>query len=173
MVEVKKASEEAVGVASEGAVSEYSISEELEKEIKEIFGAEKSAKLIAFYNDLEAGLKPIGNEFSLTIDCPEEKTERGRVHGFVREKLINMDSETIGDNKLKSIRVFFTKTKAKRGRVENKNFTAVLFKNGVDGFSAMQNIGKYLRLAPRNFGTAGIKDKRGITSQLISITMSG
>jgi hypothetical protein len=33
--------------------------------MKKLFGSEKSEKLIKFYADLEAGLKPLGNEFSI------------------------------------------------------------------------------------------------------------
>jgi len=75
-----------------------------------------------------------------------------------------MDSSTEGDNKIKSIKIFFTKNRAKRGRTEGKIFHAVLFKNGLDSFSAIANIGKYLRIQPKSVGTAGIKDKRGITT---------
>lgn len=75
-----------------------------------------------------------------------------------------MDSETVGDNSKKSIRLFFTKNKAKRGKAETKFYHAVLFKNGLDNYSALSNVGKFLRLQPRNLGTAGIKDKRGITT---------
>jgi tRNA pseudouridine13 synthase len=75
-----------------------------------------------------------------------------------------MDSETIGDNAKKSIRIFFTKNKAKRGKTETKIYHAILFKTGIDSYSALSNVGKFLRLPPKNFGTAGIKDKRGITT---------
>ncbi|EAR87715.1 tRNA pseudouridine synthase D (macronuclear) [Tetrahymena thermophila SB210] len=152
--------------------SEYEISDELSQKIKEIFGQEKGEKMIKFYNDLEAGLKAKENEFSILIDCPDEKEERLKIHQFVREELIHMDSSTEGDNAKKSIKVFFTKNKAKRGKIDQKVYHCVLFKNGIDNFTAIQNISKYLRLPPKNINAAGIKDKRGITTQLISIAMS-
>lgn len=128
--------------------------------------------MIQFYADLEAGLKAKENEFSILIDCPDQKEERLKIHQFVREQLVHMDSSTEGDNAKKSIKVFFTKNKAKRGKIDHKTYHCVLFKNGLDNFSAISNMTKYLRIPPKNLGFAGIKDKRGITTQLLSITMS-
>lgn len=109
-------------------------------------------------------MKPAGNEFSFKVDCPDDKEDRSKIHGFVRECLRHMDSETVGDNAKKSIRIFFTKNKAKRGKVETKTFQAVLFKTGIDNYTALYNVSNFLRIPPKNFGTAGIKDKRGITT---------
>lgn len=120
--------------------------------------------MLKFYSDLDAGLKAQPGDFTIQIDCPENKEERTKLHAFVRERLVHMDSNTEGDNKQKIIKIFFTKNRCKRSKTEIRIFHAVLFKNGIDSYTALSNISKYLRIALKHIGTSGIKDKRGITT---------
>ena len=53
-------------------------------------------------------------------------------------------------------------------RNNNKFIRCVLFKSGIDTLSAVTNISKCLRISQKSIGHAGLKDKRGITTQALS-----
>jgi tRNA(Glu) U13 pseudouridine synthase TruD len=44
-----------------------------------------------------------------------------------------------------------------------------LFKHGIDTFNAIFRLSKITGISNKLFSTAGLKDKRGITTQLVSV----
>ncbi|KRX07205.1 Pseudouridine synthase, catalytic domain [Pseudocohnilembus persalinus] len=149
---------------------EKKIQPEDEKEFIELFGQEKFEEVKKFYEDWESGEKKSFYEF--TIDKPEEKQKRTQIHEFVREKLPYFDSNT----DMYGIKISFTKNCAKKAKYLSakeqkleKQFTFTLFKHNIDTFQALGFLASFLKQPVRNFSTAGLKDKRGYTTQKISI----
>ncbi|EGR27709.1 pseudouridine synthase, putative [Ichthyophthirius multifiliis] len=155
--------------------------EELSKDqiqkMNDLLTPEIGEKLQKALSDIYNGLNPNQSEFEFNVNCPQEKEKRLEIHQFVRENLPNFDSETQDQ----VIRIFYTKNKSKRFQRNNNDnnnnnrkkiiFQATLFKTGQDTFNAIQNICRFLKVSTRNIGSAGLKDKRGITTQAISISM--
>lgn len=44
-----------------------------------------------------------------------------------------------------------------------------LFKSGIDTMSALFKLSKIIGISQKIFSTAGLKDKRGITTQMVSV----
>jgi tRNA pseudouridine13 synthase len=89
------------------------------------------------------------------------------MHNFVREKLVNIESTTLEGSKL---RLRFNKNLRKMNPVSRKKYIHFkLFKSNIDTMSALFKLSKITGVSQKIFSTAGLKDKRGVTTQLVSL----
>ena len=95
-----------------------------------------------------------------------DKAERMQVHDFVREKLPLIDSSTVdGQIKLK-----FVKNLRKINPNARHKYTYFkLYKYGLDTINAFFRLSKITGVNNKLFSTAGLKDKRGHTTQTVSV----
>lgn len=135
------------------------------KEYESVLGEQRVSELTKFYSALNFGDR--SSKFEFEIDCPEDKAQRGRIHQFVREKLPYFDSNT--NLATKKILINFVRGNQKKQRVPFCVQEFTLMKFGFDTFSALQQISQYFRIPPKSMSTAGIKDKRGVTTQKCTI----
>ncbi|KAL0237653.1 hypothetical protein PCE1_001047 [Barthelona sp. PCE] len=93
-----------------------------------------------------------------------DKSERGKIHKFIREHFYGFDSRTDKHG--------ITLTKQRRSNRRRKlppgfpkfvHFT--MLKRGIDTLNATNNLCRLMRMKDKYFKVAGIKDKRGVTIQ--------
>lgn len=103
-------------------------------------------------------------DWEIRIKCPDSKEDRLIIHQFIREKLHFIDSKTeSGEIVLNYCKVF------KRVKKSNDYIHFKLLKSNIDTMSGLFRLSKILGVNQKLFGAAGLKDKRGITTQLISL----
>ena len=113
-----------------------------------------------------------GGEESYTLPCVfESKEERTMVHKTIKALFHQeMVCETIEGHQVRLIR---RSTRRKIDRRDEKRPPSCLMfimqKEGVDTIGAIHTISKCLRISSRAFGYAGSKDKRAITTQLVTV----
>lgn len=100
------------------------------------------------------------------------KDERREIHQYIRENFIDLESKTeIVDDK-KFLKIFSISDQAKkRKNWPNKmgnHVHFVLCKKNMDTTAAVNELCRRLRSAVKTFAFAGNKDKRGITTQMMS-----
>lgn len=100
------------------------------------------------------------------------KDERREVHQYIRENFNDLESKTevVGDKKF--IKIFQISDQAKKRKnwpneLDN-HVHFVLCKKNIDTTSAVNELCRRLRSTVKTFAIAGTKDKRGITTQMIS-----
>lgn len=94
------------------------------------------------------------------------KEERLKIHNFVREKLINIESNTLPQNKMK---LKLNKRMRKMDPTSrNKYIHFILFKSNIDTMGAIFKLSKLTGISQKVFSTAGLKDKRGVTTQMVA-----
>ena len=89
------------------------------------------------------------------------------MHDFVREELNLLESSTLNDGKLKLRYNKKLKKMDARGRHRYIHFT--MYKYGIDTINAIFRLSKATHLSEKLFSTAGLKDKRGHTTQRVSL----
>jgi tRNA pseudouridine13 synthase len=86
------------------------------------------------------------------------------LHNFVRNELPYLDSRT------QNGKITITYSKSFKKVKKNGLFIHFkLFKQNIDTMGAIFRLSKILGITQKMFGTAGLKDKRGITTQKVSI----
>ncbi|XP_037804889.1 pseudouridylate synthase 7 homolog [Penaeus monodon] len=109
--------------------------------------------------------------------CVDNVDKEGRtaIHRTIKAKYLNVDSLFKEEDGKKFIVVRRKKAKGTCRQVRkswprSKQFTTfVLYKENVDTIAAINLIAYKIRLKPNMFAYAGTKDKRGKTSQLVSV----
>ncbi len=110
----------------------------------------------------------------LELTYIDDKNKRKLFHDKIRNNFNFLDSTTEGQGD-KKIQVFLQTNKRlynKRRKVmiEEKNYLHFsLQKRNIDTISALNTIAKSLKRSSKSFKFAGNKDKRGITTQKISL----
>uniref|UniRef100_A0A6B2L0D4 TRUD domain-containing protein n=1 Tax=Arcella intermedia TaxID=1963864 RepID=A0A6B2L0D4_9EUKA len=151
--------------------------EDVVNAFKDIIGDEQVAVQLLSYSKMDS--KVVKDKFQVTGKVTEEKELRKQFHDAVRKYFSgNLESELNNSGKEKSIEVFFPQ---KRRRMMSKNTARgwpsgkpeylqfVLYKENIDTTVALEALSKATGLPSKTFDTAGTKDKRAITSQLITI----
>lgn len=85
----------------------------------------------------------------------------------MREKLENIESNTLDNNKIRL--KFNPKLKKVNPLTRHKYIHFKLFKSNIDTMSAIFKLSKLTGISQKIFSTAGLKDKRGVTTQLVSV----
>ena len=89
------------------------------------------------------------------------------IHDFVREKLNFIESTAVQGGKIK---LKFNRNMRKMNPNARHKYTYFkLYKHGIDTFNALFRLSKVMGISNKLFSTAGLKDKRGHTTQLISV----
>ena len=112
----------------------------------------------------------------------QTKERRASIHQFFRESVKLYETDTVVEGDKRLIRAFLSSGFSNRTRkrmnlgdrkVRDKTMPeylqVVLFKTNVESMQAIHYISKRLRKVPRQFQVAGNKDKRGITTQRVTI----
>jgi tRNA pseudouridine13 synthase len=85
----------------------------------------------------------------------------------VRERLYQIESTAVDGGKL---RLRFNRNLRKMNPNARQKYTYFkLYKNGVDTFNAIFRLSKITGVSNKLFSTAGLKDKRGHTTQMVSV----
>jgi tRNA pseudouridine13 synthase len=96
-----------------------------------------------------------------------DKEGRKVVHDFVREELQLVESLTVEGGRIKLKYCKNLRKMDPKGRHKYVHFT--LYKHGIDTFNALFRLSKAIGCSEKIFSTAGLKDKRGHTTQRVSI----
>jgi len=98
-----------------------------------------------------------------------DRNQRIAVHNFVREKLTQIDSTAVEGSGGK-IKLRFNRNLRKMNPNARQKYTHFkLYKHGIDTFNALFRLSKVMGISNKLFSTAGLKDKRGHTTQLVSV----
>ncbi|KAH7107274.1 tRNA pseudouridine synthase D [Auriculariales sp. MPI-PUGE-AT-0066] len=115
----------------------------------------------------------------VTSDVIDSKEQRTALHGAIRATFHNkLETETSDGNKI-AIRWSHSKQKgAPRGKTKNGqklppfiHFT--MHKTNRDTHDAISHLSRMLKQPAKDFGVAGTKDKRGVTTQRVSVRTLG
>ena len=134
----------------------------LAKEISDLLGEAALEEIRKLYEKLDAGEKVL--EWSVKVASPASKESRGKLHEFVRERLHNIDSKT--DQEF--ISLFYSRN-FKRVKRTNDYLHFKLFKSNIDTMGALFRLSKIIGCNQKLLSVAGLKDKRGITTQKVSL----
>ncbi|KAJ5067250.1 pseudouridylate synthase 7 [Anaeramoeba ignava] len=138
------------------------------KQIKEIFSEEISQKFEEFLKNLQNSKKIKIQNSKKFFQFPEieSKETRKRVHEIIRDNFENLISKTDDKNSI------ITQEKTGNIRYWPSNrpvyLKFVLYKENQELNGAISLISRLTRIGPKIFSYAGIKDKRGITTQNIT-----
>ncbi|KAA3677075.1 tRNA pseudouridine13 synthase, partial [Paragonimus westermani] len=112
------------------------------------------------------------------ITAPSNKQERTVIHSTLRAVFPSLCSTTLCEGTDRSILIskpghavdVRVPKRANNTLMKGKRYCRfVLYKEGKDTISAIQTLGRYLRVSPGCFGYAGTKDKRAITAQFVTV----
>jgi tRNA pseudouridine13 synthase len=143
----------------------YELTNELKEQMKEKIGGEAADSIEKLYYSLECGEKAGPWEFTVGGDL--NRDQRIAIHDFVREKLTNIESTAVEGGK---IRLKFNRNMRKMNPNARQKYTYfTLYKHGIDTFNALFRLSKIMGISNKIFSTAGLKDKRGHTTQLVSV----
>lgn len=113
-----------------------------------------------------------GKVFSIDV-TDMEKSKRHRIHKDVKNKFgVNMFSNTVDKDGRKVIEIGYTPDNKERKRWPSNRgdyLHFVVHKENADTTETIHMLSYKLRLKPNYFSYAGTKDKRGITTQLMSV----
>ena len=163
-----------------------------DKDKKEELTEEKAEEIInnifsKFLNEKEReGLSKLVSNYllkvhilndSIEVNFLDDKEKRKQLHETIREYFPFLDSETIEYKEIKVKRIkitYMTKQNMfKRRKIfpdKNKNILLFsLLKRNMDTIGAIDYISRLLHRTPKTIKFAGNKDKRGITTQRISL----
>lgn len=170
----------------------------IEKELAEFVGTEAATSVVTFLRDFTENEGTEATELQRFVTLPriDDKTIRGNLHRWVRERLSRVarsDTTSIDgeEAQAKAIRIwhiayqsfmpnetnFERKRKQTRAPKDKPYLRFVLYKENMDTGYAMQQLqqrggGNNRRLPKLRAGYAGMKDKRGITSQYVTVPSS-
>ena len=85
----------------------------------------------------------------------------------MRENLTNIESNTLDGNKMRL--KLNKKMKKMNPASRNKYIHFILFKSNLDTMGAIFRLSKITGISQKVFSSAGLKDKRGITTQMVSV----
>jgi tRNA pseudouridine13 synthase len=110
------------------------------------------------------------------IEATEDKEERTAVHEAIKKLYPKLTSTTSTEDGKRVIKVMLSKFAGEKQNRKNKwpkgrgdYCKFVLYKENRDTMEAVSVIARLLCLGPRSFHYAGTKDKRGITSQSVTV----
>jgi hypothetical protein len=152
--------------------------------LKEIVGESDTQKFLKFAQDLEAGSIELSTQLDLDSDF-SDKAKRTEFHMFFKRHLKKYESDTvsIGDD-IRRVRVFLKSglSKHKRQKLNINNnwgfnkfagstnvkmpeyLSVAMQKTNYESVQALHFISKRTKKQIKQFGIAGNKDKRGITT---------
>eukprot|EP01103_Thecamoeba_quadrilineata_P013382 TRINITY_DN3704_c0_g1_i2.p1 TRINITY_DN3704_c0_g1~~TRINITY_DN3704_c0_g1_i2.p1 ORF type:complete len:390 (+),score=86.56 TRINITY_DN3704_c0_g1_i2:354-1523(+) len=143
----------------------------------ELAGEEEAKSFVEFVENTKTEERKSAS-FDFTKQLDKEK--RTQLHKLIKSFSKELNSETKqeanGESMMSVVRVTFTKGKGADNRRDRNfwppgrpNFAQfVLFKENKDAHDVLSVISRFLKCKPKVFGTAGTKDKRGITTQLVT-----
>ncbi len=115
----------------------------------------------------------------VTLDAISEKTARTKIHSCIREifggKLV---TDTTSDDRIRVARKSMGEGDRKRVKLDKRNFQDpnklpcvkfTLRKEFMETIEAIQIVAKKLGVNPKDVSVAGTKDKRGITTQFVTV----
>jgi tRNA pseudouridine13 synthase len=96
-----------------------------------------------------------------------DKEGRKKVHDFVREDLHLIESLCQDGSKIK---LKYNRNLRKMDpKARHKYIHFTLYKHGIDTFNAIFRLSRATYISEKLFSTAGLKDKRGYTTQRVSL----
>eukprot|EP00792_Barthelona_sp_PAP020_P010168 TRINITY_DN3459_c0_g1_i1.p1 TRINITY_DN3459_c0_g1~~TRINITY_DN3459_c0_g1_i1.p1 ORF type:complete len:592 (-),score=169.63 TRINITY_DN3459_c0_g1_i1:4-1779(-) len=132
---------------------------------------DEKESIVSWFNQLDS------NDFCSDVSVPflsQDKEERRNIHAFFRENFTCVYTETFKKEEETYLRIYcqkFQKSSFKPSRTWPTNIPSFayipLIKCNIDTISATSLMSEMLK--KKSIGTAGTKDKRAVTSQLISI----
>lgn len=159
---LQKTKKESDEKEEETAPISFKINEDLAKQIEELLGEPALESIRQLYEKLDSGEKV--TDWATIVPSPTSKEQRGKLHEFVRERLHNIDSKT--DKEI--ITLFYTRS-FKRVKRTNDYLHFKLLKSNIDTMSALFRLSKIIGCNQKLLSVAGLKDKRGITTQKVSL----
>jgi len=148
---------------------------EAEAALRKVLSPDDFVKLLKFLE--EVNLSNYGKGLKVEMDSPEGKEARKQFHEAVRSLGSKLDSDTFDVSGRKMIRIYVVDSKNKKRRFDRREFPEkylefTLHKTNFDSMGAIGLLSKFLNMKPNNFGIAGNKDKRGITTQRVTVFRS-
>lgn len=164
-------------VSKADSLPNLELSDDTKAKLIENFGEENGARLIRLMEAVELG------DIEATADLPvlNDKQARTNFHKNVRELMPGYCSSLVKGTE-DTIRVFLKEgvnTHAKRQKLgmdvrskdplPGKYIEFVMWKRNFESMAAIKRLAKAVGTKPKHFGIAGNKDKRGITTQRVTL----
>ena len=138
----------------------------------------ENVQLVDLSEEIQVGLKELLSEDSKSylIPAPDDKAERTRLHKTIATFSTSLSTETVKEGEAGFIKVTI-KSKKFRGNRDNgfdddsKFLHFTMLKWNIGTSDAIMRLANVMNINPRNMSYAGLKDKRGITSQRVSCKM--
>ena len=160
-------------------------SEEIGEKLKALLGDADAAAFVEFTKDIEAGT--IENSTILCFDGDfSEKQKRTEVHQFFKQWMKKYETDTLSLGETRRIRVFLQSALGKNKRAKNSISTwghrgmgdvqvpeylsMAMQKTNFESMQAIHYISKRVKKQVKHFALCGNKDKRGTTTQRITLS---
>ncbi|KAF2077181.1 hypothetical protein CYY_001502 [Polysphondylium violaceum] len=139
-----------------------------EQDLEKLVGEEKTKSFMEFFN----GPNKTDAKSFFIFDKDTDKDHRTLVHKVIKTRFI-LATETTNDNEVK----VWPEANPKKKAINDRSWPAdkpkyvqfVLAKENRDTMDTISLLSKYLRNSPKQFSIAGTKDKRGVTSQRVTV----
>lgn len=126
-------------------------------------------KFYSFVNDKRFGDNTC-DKFYFEMES-DDKFRRTQIHQIVNEYFVDFESSTENVDQKQIIAVKYLKNSPKRKKLNDEQYHLefTLMKTNLDQYTALSLIANHLKRSYNDFSINGNKDKRGITTQKVSI----